>query len=331
LKAWYAGGSERPRAALVGAFGAVYLLWGSCFLAVRFAIETVPPFTMSATRLLLAGAILYSWGRLRDRERPRAAHWRAGILTGGLLFVLLHGGLAWAQQNMASGVASLFVASIPLWMTLLQAFQSGAGTINARTVIGVAGGFLGLFLLVGPRSVAGGTPVDLMGASVILLGALSWAVGSSRSRTAPRPVSHTTTTGIYLLTGGGLLLLLALLTGEVRQLNPEAISARSVLALGYLTLFGSIVSFHAYTWLLQHATLSAVGTYAYVNPLVAVLLGWLLAGERLTARILIATAFIVGAVALTLNGQVTRQRQERASAVTLGCKTGRRITSVEER
>jgi drug/metabolite transporter (DMT)-like permease len=324
-------GSERPgRAALIGAFGSVYLFWGSTYLAIRFAIETLAPFTMAGLRLLVAGAILYSWGRLRDRERPRAAHWRAGLATGGLLFLLPHGGLAWGEQYVASGVAALLFATIPLWMTLLQALRSGAGGLGARTVVGISGGFLGLLVLVVPRSTPGSAPVDLMGAAVILLGAFSWAVGSSWCKTAPRPASQTIATGIYLLTGGGLLLLLALVTGEVHRLDLAAISARSVLALGYLILFGSIVTFRAYTWLLQHATLSAVSTYAYVNPLVAVFLGWSLGGELLTGHVLIATAIVVSAVALTLNGQAARRERERSSAIALSRGTERCITRLEE-
>jgi drug/metabolite transporter (DMT)-like permease len=306
-------GPGRPAlVALVAAFGAIYLIWGSTYLAIRFAIETLPPFTMAGLRLVVAGSVLYIWGRLRGGERPRAIHWAAGILMGGVLFLVPHGGLTWAEQRVPSGVAALLAATIPFWMTILQAIRRGTGAIGNRTAAGIAGGFLGLLFLVIPREAEGGGSVDPVGAAVILLGAFSWAVGSSWSKTIPRPASPTLTTGVYLLTGGGLLLLLALATGEAGRLDLQSVSTRSLLALGYLSLLGSVVAFSAYTWLLQHVTLSAIGTYAYINPLVAVFLGWSLGGETLDARLMIVTGIVVGSVALALSGQAAlRARKSR--------------------
>lgn len=298
----------RPKLGVLAAFAAIYLIWGSTYLAIKFAIVSVPPFTMTATRSFIAGAILYGWGRLRGEAPPRAAHWRSGAAVGALLFLGGHGGLGWAQQHVPSGVASLFIATIPLWMTLAEVMTERTATITARTMLGIAAGLAGIWLLVGPRALLDGEPVYPFGAAVLVLAALAWSVGSVLARRAPRPSSLTVTTGTYLLTGGAMLYVAGLVTGEALSFDPAAMSLRSFVALSYLIVFGSVIAFGAYSWLLRCASLAAVSTYAFVNPIIAVTLGWAIGGEPLTQRVFAATALVITGVILILIDRSTRGR-----------------------
>jgi drug/metabolite transporter (DMT)-like permease len=291
---------------VVGAFAAVYLVWGSTYLAIKVAITSLPPFTMVAMRSFVAGAVLYAWGRWRGAAPPTAAEWRHGVLVGALLFGVGHGGLGWAEQRVPSGVASLFIATLPVWMTLLQGFTDRATAISARTLLGVIGGSLGMLVLVGPRAFLGGDPIDPVGAAVLVLAALAWSVGSAVARRRRPTTSLTVGTGSYLLAGGALLGVLALVSGETRRLDLAAVTSSSVVALGYLIVFGSVVTFGAYSWLLRRQPLSIVSTYAFVNPIVALFVGWALGGEILNARILTAAVFVVAAVVLILTGAAER-------------------------
>jgi drug/metabolite transporter (DMT)-like permease len=299
---------------------AVYIVWGSTYLAIRFAIETLPPFLMASTRFLIAGAILYAFRRLRGDAAPQRVEWRSAAIVGVLLLVGGNGGVVWAEQFVESGVAALLVGSVPLWMVLLDALRPGQAHLARRsahkrsrwlTTAGVVFGFLGIGLLVSPTSLSGlAGEIDPLGALVLTMGAFSWAAGSLYSRGARLPASPLLGTGMEMLVGGAGLLLLGTLSGEWGRVDLGAVSARSLLSLGYLIIFGSLVGFAAYTWLLRVAPTALVSTYAYVNPLVAILLGNLLAQEPLTARVLIATTIILGAVAVITMNQPAKNKAE---------------------
>ncbi|UCC82839.1 MAG: EamA family transporter [Gemmatimonadota bacterium] len=306
--------TRRLTPGVVAAFAAIYLIWGSTYLGIKFAIATLPPLTVVATRSITAGALLYAWGRWRGAGAPSVAQWRAGVIVGALLFLGGHGGLAWAQQRVPSGVASLFIATLPLWMTLMQAQKDGASVFTPRTLAGLAAGTLGILVLVGPAVLLGSEPVHLLGAAVLVLAALSWSVGSAVAQRSPRPASLSVTTGSYLLSGGSLLLMAGIASGELRDLRPDTISFQSLAALGYLIAFGSVVAFGAYSWLIRRRSLAAVSTYAFVNPVVAVFLGWALGGESLNARVVAAATLVVAAVVLILSGRAAVEEAEAPTA-----------------
>jgi drug/metabolite transporter (DMT)-like permease len=290
---------SHSRVALLAAFAIVYVVWGSTYLAIRFAIETLPSFLMAATRFLIAGAALYAWSRLvGGAARPTGAQWRATAVVGALLLVAGNGLVVWAEHRVPSGVAALLVGGVPCFMVLFDWVRSGGTRPGARVVAGLLLGLVGLVWLVGPDAVMGGGRVDFLGALALVLASASWAAGSIFSRQAPMPPAPFLSTAMQMLTGGAVLLAVGVLFGEPWAFEPAAVSARSLLGWLYLIVFGSIVGFSAYVWLLRASTPAAVSTYAYVNPVVAVLLGWLLAGEELTVRMLVAAAVIVSGVAL---------------------------------
>jgi drug/metabolite transporter (DMT)-like permease len=285
------------RAQIVAGFAAVYVLWGSTYLAIRFAVETIPPFLMAGTRHLAAGGILYVFARRRGAAQPTLRNWKAAAGIGALLLLGGNGLVSWAEQRVASGPAALIVASVPLWMVLLSAAQERRRPAVA-VLVGLLLALAGIALLVLPS--AGGRAVELLPAGALLLAALSWSVGSLWSRRAPLPKETLLATAMEALAGGAALWIAGLAGGEGALLHVSAITARSALALGYLVVFGSILGFSAYVWLLTVSTPDRVSTYAFVNPIVAVALGVALAGEKLTPRIAIASMVIVGAVALIL-------------------------------
>jgi len=289
----------------------VYIVWGSTYLAIRFAVETMPPFLMAATRFLIAGAILYAWRRASGDPAPSRIEWRSAALVGIFLLVGGNGSVVWAEQRVPSGIAALMVGSAPLWMVLIDAFSPFAAlrtsaarrTVNAKpawqTYLGVALGFSGIVVLIGPSILSGNSQeMDLIGIAALVLAAFLWATGSLYSREARLPASPLLGTGMEMLVGGAGLLILGTFSGEWGRLNLPAVSSASLLSLGYLIVFGSLVGYAAYTWLLRSAPTPLVSTYAYVNPLIAIFIGNLLASEPLTAHILISTAIILGAVAL---------------------------------
>jgi drug/metabolite transporter (DMT)-like permease len=288
---------------LAAAFAAVYVLWGSTFLAIRFAVATLPPFLMAGTRHLIAGVVLYPLACLRSRERPTRANWTAAALMGALLLFGGNGGVSWAEQTVPSGVAALLVATVSLWMVIIEWLRPGGTRPGGRVIVGLVLGFAGLAFLMGPSQLAGGSRVDPRGATVLVLAALSWATGSVFSRRLALPRMPLLGTAMQSLAGGALLILVGLLSGQGRDLHWKAVSLRSVLALGYLIVFGSLLGFSAYNWLLAHAPPARVATYAYVNPVVAMFLGWALAGEQPTLRTLLAAAVIVGGVVLVITAR----------------------------
>lgn len=291
-------GSESSRVARIGAFAAIYLIWGSTFLAIRYAVETLPPFLMMGVRASVAGAILLGWTRLRGYPLPRPREWVAALLVGALLFLGGHGALGWGETRVASGPAALILGTIPVWMVLLDWTRPGGKPPSARVAGGLVLGLIGVGLLVVPTDLIGGGRIDPVGALVLVAGAFLWAAGSIFARNAKLPRSAVLSTAMELLTGGALLLLAGLALGEADQLSPAAISARSVLALAYLIAFGSVVAFSAYVWLLKVSTPARVGSYAYANPVVAMLLGAFAGDGPMTIRTWIAAAATVAAVVL---------------------------------
>lgn len=294
----------------------VYITWGSTYLAIRFAVQTMPPFLMAGFRFLLAGSILYFWRRWKGDERPRLVHWRSAAIIG--LFLLLggNGGVVWAEQRVVSGVAALLVGATPLWMVLMD-WVRGIYRPALPTLAGVLVGFVGIALLIGPAEIIGlHGAIDPLGAVVLVLASFLWAAGSLYSRNASLPSSPLLTTGMEMLTGGLALAMLGTLSGEWARLNFAAITWPSWLGLGYLVVFGSLVGFTAYTWLLRVAPTTLVSTYAYVNPVVAVVIGNLLADEPLTLRVVLSTMVIVGAVALiTFTRPLGKRKNPSASPV----------------
>jgi drug/metabolite transporter (DMT)-like permease len=291
---------------------AVYIAWGSTYLAIRFAVETIPPFLMASVRFLIAGGVLYLFRRFVMKDAaPQRIEWRSAAIVGLFLLVGGNGAVSWAEQRVPSGVAALLVGSAPLWMVLLDALRPGDRRPAGWTLAGVLLGFGGIVVLVGPAQLFGnGTRVDLLGALALTFAAFSWAIGSLYNRGARLPPSPLLATGMEMLMGSLGLALLGSLTGEWSRLEPAAISARSLAGLVYLIIFGSWVGFVAYIWLLRVAPTSLVSTYAYVNPLVAILVGSWLADEAITPRILLAAAIIIGSVALITLTQPARAKSE---------------------
>jgi drug/metabolite transporter (DMT)-like permease len=277
----------------------VYIVWGSTYLAIRYAVETIPPFLMAGTRFLIAGTILYGWRRLAGDPAPTRKQWIASAVIGLLLLFGGNGLLSWAEQNVPSGVAALLIGAVPLWMTLIEALRPGGSRPNFLGVIGLVIGFGGIVLLVGPSLFSGGK-ADLhpLGIAILLVAALSWSLGSIYSRHADLPSSSLLGTGMEMLAGGVGLYLAGTIADEWKSLVISNIALRSWLGLAFLVIFGSMIAFSCYAWLLRAAPVSLVSTYAYINPLVAILLGSLFAQEVLTARILIAALVIVGSVVL---------------------------------
>lgn len=296
------------RARIIAAFAAVYILWGSTYLAIRFAIETLPPWLMASGRFLVAGGLLYLVARLRGAERPHRGHWGATLLIGGLLLLGGNGAVVWAETRVPSGLTALLVATVPLWMVLLDWLRPDGNRPTGGVIAGLVLGFAGLGLLVGPGDLLGRGRVDLLGAAALTMGSISWAAGSVYSRRVKLPRSPLLATGMEMLGGGVLLLLLSVASGEAGTLVPEAVTIRSMLALLYLIVFGSLIGFTAYIWLLGNASAARVSTYAFVNPVVAVVLGWSLADEEVTPRMIAAAAVIIAAVALiTMTRTSSRQ------------------------
>jgi drug/metabolite transporter (DMT)-like permease len=303
----------RPATSLVlAAFAAVYLLWGSTYLAIRVAIDTLPPLLMAGARFLLAGTILYTVMRLRGVPAPTRRQWRSTAIVGTLMLMCGNGGVVMAERTVPTGVAALLVAMVAFWMVLLEWMRPGGARPTLRVVAGLLIGFGGIVLLVGPAGIAGGGRVDPWGALLLMIGSAAWAAGSIYARAAELPRSALLATAMEMLAGGAALTIAGTLRGEWASANPAAFTTDSVLALAYLVVFGSLVGFSAYVWLLQVSTAARVSTYAYVNPVVAVFLGWWLLDEPLTARVLGAAAIIILAVAVISTGK--RPRAEDGSA-----------------
>ena len=286
-----------PRSQVVLAFAAVYLIWGSTYLAIRFVIESIPPFFMASTRFLIAGGILFALTRLQGSEKPSLVHWRSAFIVGGLMLVGGHGAVVWAEQWLPSGLTSLLIATVPCWMVSLDSIRTKEKPV-ARVAVGLMIGFVGIILLVGRAGDFGASQIDVLGSGIVVLGALFWASGSLYSRSAKFPSSQLAATALEMLAGGTLLLLVSGLTGEISRIDLAHISVLSFSSWLYLIFFGSLIGFTSYIWLLKKVNSARVSTYAYVNPIVAMFLGWTLANETLTLQSGIAAATILVSVIL---------------------------------
>jgi drug/metabolite transporter (DMT)-like permease len=282
-----------PPAAVWAALGAIYVIWGATYLGMEIAIETLPPFLMASLRFLLAGAILFAI--FRPRERPTRRQWLSAAIVGAFLLVGGNAMVAVAQQRIDTGVAALIVATVPLFLALGD-FAATGRRLAPQAVLGIVVGFAGIALLVHP-----GGDIDLFGAFICLLAPLSWAIGSLYARTAQLPSNLLLGSGMEMLAGGALLLGVGYASGE--RLHVSEVSARSWIALAFLVVFGSIVAYSSYVWLLKVAPTELVGTYAYVNPVIAVLLGAVFLNEAITPWVLLAGAAIVVSVALIVRAQ----------------------------
>ncbi len=307
--------STMPQAwRIVIAFAAIYLIWGSTYLAIRFAIETIPPILMGGLRFLMAGGVLYTVLRLRGVPAPTRVHWRSALVVGGLLLFGGNGGVIVAEQLVPSSMAALVIATVPLWMALLNWKWGDHVHPNIGAVIGLGLGVLGIGLIAAPGASADSSAINPLGMLILVSAALFWSIGSLYSRQAHLPSNALMATSMEMLAGGALMLAVGLVIGQFGQVRLDHLTLRSLAALGYLIVFGSLIGFTAYVWLLRVSTPARVSTYAFVNPVVAVFLGWAFAGEALTPRELIAAAIIILAVMLiTLNQARARLRRSIAS------------------
>jgi drug/metabolite transporter (DMT)-like permease len=299
-----------PRWQLVAGFLVIYVVWGSTYLAIKWGVQSIPPFAMASVRFLLAGGALYAFTRWRGAAAPSRREWRDSAIVGALLLFVGNGAVSWASQRVSSGIASVLVATVPLWLVLCEAYQGKRPRV--MQLLGVLVGLVGVGLLVipGSRAAAAGrvTTVDPLGAAALTLGSLSWTVGSLYSRTSQQAKPASLAIAMQMLAGGALLSVLALVTGDWARLHPSTVTFNSAASLLYLIIFGSLIGFSTYMWLLKVASPAAVGTYAYVNPLVAVLLGVAIGGERLPPTAFVAMAVIVGGVALVSLVDARRKR-----------------------
>jgi len=276
---------------------ALYIVWGSTYLGIKFAIETIPPFFHAGIRFLISGLILVIWQRAAGHDMPTRKQWVSMAIIGTLLLLGGNGLVSWAEQFIPSGIAALVIASIPMFLVIGEAIRPNGIKPNWQGIVGLLIGFLGIFILIGPAEISGSaTKFDPFGVMAILFACLFWAIGSIYSKTADLPKSSLMNTGAQMLMGSIGLFIVSLVTGELNGWDVTAVSARSLYGLSYLIFVGSLVGFASYGWLLQNAPISLVSTYAYVNPIIAVLLGAWFANEKLEPRIWLAAGIIIGSV-----------------------------------
>jgi drug/metabolite transporter (DMT)-like permease len=316
VQAYNGSNDKRRLVIMVAAFAAVYLLWGSTYLAIKYAIETIPPLLMAGSRFVFAGLVLLAWSRFTaEYERPRIEHWRTSLIVGVLLLLGGNGLVVFAEHYISSSLAALLVATEPFWIVILSWLWLKGARPNARVISGLGMGFFGVWLLISGHGAASagehGTSMQLFGTLAVMAAALSWATGSIYGLRAPAPKSALLTAGMQMFSGGIVLLAVSFVLGEWQRFDVSRISANSWYGLAYLIVFGSLLGFTAYSWLLKNAAPAMVATYAYVNPIVAVILGWLVAGETFTGQTLIGAGVIVGSVVL-----ITSQGNDRGESPT---------------
>lgn len=275
----------------------LYIVWGSTYLAIRFAVETIPPFFHASLRFLISGAILYIWRRAAGDEKPTLGNWKSTAVVGMLLLLGGNGLVAYAEKSVPSGIAALIITTSPFWLVLFESLRAGGTKPTWLSILGLLIGFSGVFILIGPAEFAGAEhQFDTFGITLLLIAPVLWSLGSIYARGADMPKSTLMSTGMQMLAGSVALFIVSVVTGELNGFSFGQVSIRSWEGLIYLITFGSLVGFVSYGWLLHNAPVSLMSTYAYVNPVVAVFLGWLFAGEALNARIAVASAIIIGSV-----------------------------------
>ena len=290
-----------PLALVVAAFAAIYVIWGSTYLGIRYAVESIPPFLMAATRHLAAGALLFVFARARGAKLPSRVEWRDAAIAGTLMLVVGNGGVTWAEQIIPSGIAALLVALTPVWMVLIDWARPGGIRPRALVGVGLVVGLGGVVLLA-RKQMHGTSSAYGLGVAALMASSICWALGSVFNRTARKPASSFLGVALQMITGGTILLGLAGLKGEVHQFSFERVTALSFWAWAYLTVAGSLIAYTAYVWLLHATTPARVATYAYVNPLIAVLLGCTIGHEVFSQEIYLAGGLIIVAVVLVIRG-----------------------------
>lgn len=281
------------------AFAAIYVIWGSSYIGNHIAIESLPPFMMSGGRMLFAGLLLIGYARIQRVPMPTRLEWKNAVALGAVLFMVNNGAIIWAQaEGLPSGITSLMIATVPMWIVLFSWWRTRRRPTWA-VLIGVVVGFIGIALLLNPGESGGFNPLVAL---VVVMGAAAWSLGALLSKGLSQPNSPILSTGMQLTTGGGLLLLVGVLIGEVGQINVAEIQPQSLLAALYLAIFSSCIGFTSFVWLMRVSSAAKVSTYAYVNPVVAVFLGWLIAGESLTPLTMLAAGIIIGAVFIINRG-----------------------------
>jgi drug/metabolite transporter (DMT)-like permease len=287
----------------LAAFAIIYFVWGSTFLAIRVGVREVPPLLLAAMRFFVAGLVLYLWMRARGERSPSLREWRAAAILGVVIFLFDYGLLFWSETRVPSGIAAVMLATIPAMMALCEIIFLRTQRLTARLVVGLIVGLAGVGVLMMPSLTLGGAPVDKLGAVALIFASASWSVASVLSRKAPLPESKVMSSGAQMLCGGVALALAAAAFGEFRGFHVTSVSRETWIALAYLTVAGSIVGFTAYVWLLHHESPTKVGTYAYVNPIVAVFVGYFFGGEALSTRTIVGTVCVlVGVLIITTLG-----------------------------
>jgi len=291
------------------AFAIIYFVWGSTFLAIRVGVREVPPFLLAAMRFIVAGLVLYGWTVLRGERSPTGRQWLSATLLAVLIFVFDYGLLFWAEQRVPSGIAAVMLATIPVFMALSEIILLRTQRLTPRLALALLVGIAGVAVLVSHKLDLGGSPIDPAGALALLVAAVSWSIAAALTRKLPLPASKVMSSGAQMLAGGVLLALTAAGLGEFRDFHPAAVSRAAWIALLYLIVAGSVIAFTAYVWLIHHESPTKVGTYAYVNPVVAVLIGYFFGGESLGLRTVLGTAFVLISV-LVIATTRTRKRAE---------------------
>ena len=292
------------------AFAAIYLVWGSTFLAIRVGVHEVPPFLFAGIRFFTAGIVLYAWMRTKGTPSPTLRQWAGISSLAVLIFVFDYGLLFWAEQRVPSGVAAVMMATIPVFMTLAEILLLRTQTLTPRLAFALLVGIGGVAVLVNRSAGFDEKPIEISGAIALLVAAISWSLASALTRKLPLPESKVISSGAQMLSGGVLLAATAALLGEFKDFHPHAVSSKAWFALAYLIVAGSIVGFTAYVWLIHHESPTKVGTYAYVNPVVAVLLGYFLGGEALGARTVVGTLLVlVSVVVITTTPKKAKSAQ----------------------
>jgi drug/metabolite transporter (DMT)-like permease len=293
---------------LLLAFGIIYFVWGSTFLAIRVGVREVPPFLLAGIRFFLAGAILYAWMRATGTPSPSGREWRAASAVAVLIFVFDYGLLFWAEKRVPSGLAAVMMATIPVFMVLSEILFLGTQRLTVRLTLALLIGIGGVAVLVSRTLSFGEVPVDTAGAIALVVAAINWSIGSALTRKLPLPASKPMSSAAQMLLGGVFLILASASLGEFRGFHPQAVSRSAWIALAYLIFAGSIVAYTAYIWLIHHESPTRVGTYAYVNPVVAVALGYFLGGESVGPRTLLGTLLVLASVIVITTTPAKRTR-----------------------
>jgi drug/metabolite transporter (DMT)-like permease len=288
-----------PRWKTLLAFGIIYFVWGSTFFAIRVGVHEIPPLLFAAMRFVVAGLLVYLWAAAKKEQRPTARQWLSVFLLAFLIFVVDYGFLFWAEQRVPSGIAAVILATIPAFMALSEIFILRTQRLTARLSVALLAGLAGVAVLMSRSIFLGklsGTPIDTAGAVGLIIGAIAWSIASALARKLPLPASKVMSSGAQMLAGGVMLLAISAARGEWRGFNLRVISGSAWIALAYLVFAGSIAGFTAYVWLLHRQSPTKVGTYAYVNPVVAVIIGYFLGGEPLGARTVLGGVFVLVSV-----------------------------------